>query len=369
MYGGERVGEGSILEASWKGQVENELMDLRADLAWAEAAGEPNPAQHECIQHDVARAHEIITRAPGWPSLAWLRRWWAGSEIESAWAAVHDAEAAMVMILPAETVHARLPDLRAALVATLDGDGRADGYKADLQAFEIAGPQGITPWARERIKVIKGAIGSASDAAHLNIRYYRNWLLIVSTVVIFGLLALSLAHGINHRFIYIVERGSGRSGADIAQLEAAGATGGLLMALFALIRLQIYSGPVALPLWQALVRVPAGAVAGVAGAAMLQGQVITSLTPQDRSGLIGYAVLFGAAPEILLRFLDKRVNDATAAARAQSDPLKDVPAQASVTPMASQTAPAPAGGPPAPHQVNGAGDGSPAAETVGGDEA
>ncbi len=38
-------------------------------------------------------------------------------------------------------------------------------------------------------------------------------------------------------------------------------------------------------------------------------------------------MLFGAAPEILLRFLDGKVNAATAAARPKNDPLKSVPPQ------------------------------------------
>lgn len=57
----------------------------------------------------------------------------------------------------------------------------------------------------------------------------------------------------------------------MAQIESAGAAAGLLMAIFALIRLTVFSGPVALPLWQSLVRIPAGAAAALVGAMMLQG--------------------------------------------------------------------------------------------------
>ena len=38
-----------------------------------------------------------------------------------------------------------------------------------------------------------------------------------------------------------------------------------------------------------------------------------------------YAVLFGAAPELVLRFLDREVNRVSAAARTKDDPLKAVP--------------------------------------------
>ncbi|MDX6671858.1 MAG: hypothetical protein QOI91_2221, partial [Solirubrobacteraceae bacterium] len=63
------------------------------------------------------------------------------------------------------------------------------------------------------------------------------------------------------------------------------------------------------------------------GAFLLQGEVLSSITPQSRSGLLGYAVLFGAAPEVVLRFLDDKVNKVTAAARTENDPVTKVPAQ------------------------------------------
>jgi hypothetical protein len=237
------------------------------------------------------------------------------------------------MILPSETIYARLPDLRAGLTTTLAGDGRVEGYSATLDKLEGRKPKRnepaeISQMEREDIRVIKSAIDWTSDTAHSNIRNYRNWLLIVSTVVIVGLVGVAIVHWRNSEFIYIPEGSSaGHIGADVAQLEAAGALGGLLMAIFALVRLTVYSGPVALPLWQALVRIPAGGVAGLVGAAFLQSKLLSAFVPQARSGLLAYAFLFGAAPEIILHFLDNKVNAATAAARPKNDPLKIVPAQ------------------------------------------
>jgi hypothetical protein len=242
------------------------------------------------------------------------------------------------MILPSDTIYARLPELRAGLTTTLAGDGRVEGYSATLDRLEGKKPKDDKPVEllsadREDIRVIKCAIDSTSDTAHSNIRNYRNWLLIVSTVVIIGLVVVAVAHWRNSEFIYIPEGGSaGHIGADVAQIEAAGALGGLLMAIFALVRLTVYSGPVALPLWQALVRIPAGAVAGLVGAAFLQSKLLSAFIPQARSGLLAYAFLFGAAPEIILHFLDNKVNAATAAARPKNDPLKTVPTQSKPSP-------------------------------------
>jgi len=286
-------------------------------------------------KRNIKQAADVAADVPGLLSWKWLRRWASGSDVETAWGAIHRAEAALQMILPAETIKARLSDLRAGLSSTLAGDGRVDEYTKTLQQLETLPLADIGPEQRECIRAIKSAIDSTSDAAYSNIRNYRNWLLMISVVVSAGLLLVAVIHSRNSEFIYIPEAHSaGRYGADIAQIEAAGAIGGLLMALFALVRLTVYSGPVALPLWQALVRVPAGATAGLVGAILLQAQLLNSIVPQSRSALLGYAVLFGAAPEILLRFLDTKVNAATAAARPTNDPHNTVPAQKPAAPAA-----------------------------------
>jgi hypothetical protein len=249
-----------------------------------------------------------------------------------AWAAIHNADAAMVMILPSSIVQARLRDLRARIATTLpESDGRREPILNVIRSIEDKPRDDLAPVDRAQISEFYRVVGEASDLAHLNIRNYRNWLLIVSSVVTLGLVGAAIAHDQTPEFLSISEAHSHIS-ADVAQLEAAGAIGGLLMALFALIRLQVYSGPVALPLWQALVRIPAGGAAALVGTALMQGGIINAITPQSRSGLLGYAVLFGAAPELVLRFLDRRINEATAAARPTSDPLKPVPAESPAPP-------------------------------------
>jgi hypothetical protein len=273
-------------------------------------------------QDAINEAASLAAAAPSPGSLVWFRRYFSGSDVESAWRAIHRAEEALTIVLPAEALLARLPGLRSSVATSLSGDDRQEGYLKTIDG--IANPDQLTTVVRARLGAIKSTVNATSDTAHRNIRNYRNWLLIVSAVVVVGLIAVAIAHAFNPRFISIVEKGPGHFAADVAVLEVAGAIGGLLMAVFALIRLKVYSGPVALPLWQAIVRIPAGAVAGLSGAAFVQGKLLNALAPQDRSGLLAYAFLFGAAPEILLRFLDQKVNEATAAARPKNDPTGKV---------------------------------------------
>jgi hypothetical protein len=318
-----------VSSVTWRAQVQARARELADELLRARASapsGTPSTApDYGIAERNIELAARLARSEPRVLGLTWLRRWASGSDTETAWTALHDAEAAMMMILPSETLRARLPDLRAGLSTALAGDGRLEHYLKVLTDIEQANRGPLTREDREQIRVIKSVIDATSDAAHSNIRNYRNWLLIVSLVVTAGLLVVAIAHSADPGFLHVREAGGGA--ADLAQLEAAGAVGGLLMALFALIRLTVFSGPVALPLWQALVRIPAGAAAGIAGAILLQGQILSSIAVQGRAGLLGYSVLFGAVPELLLRFLDKRVNEATAAARPKNDPLKSVPSQ------------------------------------------
>jgi hypothetical protein len=329
----------SVLKQTWRAELDSRARGLDDELDRVQAGlpdGKPHrddvKANLHIAQRNIRLARDIAAGevADDTPRRAFtlLRRWASGSDMETGWRAIHAADAALLMVAPSESVKARVPEIRASLLATLgESDGRVAPYTKTLERAEQHPNE-----HRDDIRTIKSAIDAASDAAHSNVRNYRNWLLIVSSVVTAGLIGVAIAHAGAGEFLYIAERGKTNPavGADVAQIEAAGAVGGLLMAIVALIRLKVYSGPYALPLWQALVRIPAGAAAALAGGALLQGQVISTLSPQPRSGLLGYAVLFGAAPELVLRFLDRQVNSVSAAARTKDDPLKAVPKQASV---------------------------------------
>jgi hypothetical protein len=344
------LSERSTPDVTWRAQVEARVSDLEGELervrAIPRSSSWSQDPDYAIAKRSIKQAETVAADVPRLLSWKWLRRWASGSDVETAWAALHRAEAALQMILPVETIKARLPDLRAGISSTLAGDGRSDEYTRALEQFETRAPADIGDEQRQYIRVIKSAIDATSDAAYSNIRNYRNWLLIISTIVSAGLITVAVVHSRNSEFLFIPEAHSaGKQSADVAQIEAAGAVGGLLMALFALVRLTVYSGPVALPLWQALVRVPAGAAAGLVGAVLIQSGLFSSIVPQNRTQLLGYAVLFGAAPEILLRFLDNKVNAATAAARPKNDPLKSVPPQKAPRPAPGPNSQDPSPGP------------------------
>jgi hypothetical protein len=319
-----------ISRRSWRQEVKNRVRDLECELSLALAAPRPltelELAEYTAIVELNLELARQAAAQKSWNPLKSFLGWASGAAVETAWHAIHAAEAMLLMIGSSDWVRARLFELQASVITTLGrDDGRVTTYANLLEKAKDEPDR-----YREQLRVIKATVDSASDEAHKNVRSYRNWLLVIGAVVGAGLLGFGFGHWANAEFLEIQ---AGSFEADLGQIEFAGALGGLLMALFALIRLRVYSGPFALPLWQALIRIPAGATAALVGVYFLQGKLLSSLRSEsDRTALLAYAVLFGAAPEIVLRFLDNKVNDVSAAARTKNDPLKPVSTEAQPKP-------------------------------------
>lgn len=330
-----------IYASAWRAAVISRVDELEDELARVGARPERPPEGasdwSETVDYRRACANLATARAAVVGSSGHLLgRWASGSSVETARRALHAAEAALLMIQDAETVRAQLPELRAALATTLGPrDGRIAEYEAALE-----GCAQDVERSRQRIRVIKSAVDAASDNARGNLRNYRNWLIIIGVIALVGLVIAAIVHALQPRFLFICQAVSaadhacGPNGANVAEFEGVGALGGLIAALFALRRLNVYSGPYALPLWLALLRVPAGAAGALVGVLLLQGGLVNALVPQPKGPLLASAVVFGAAPEVVLRLLDQKANSVGSAAANKSDPQKTVPAADGASPGA-----------------------------------
>ncbi len=324
---------------TWRAAVRSEADRLEDELRRVELGGArerggewTRDPDYLAVQNNIAdaRAATDETHNP-W---TWFVRWCSGTDVESAWRALHAADQALLMIQDDDTFNARLPELQASVSANILDTERAAAYTERLK-LSIGSPK--PPGLRAAARVIKQAVDSASDVAHSDMRNYRNWLSISAALLCAGCALIGIVHAANPEFLEICQAkvvatgqvaGCIADSADIVELELAGAFGGLVAAFFALSRLKVYSGPYALPLWQAAIRVPAGSAAGVSGVLLLQSDLLSTMTPQSGHKLVAWAVLFGYAPDLLLRFLDKKVNEVSATARTKSDPSQQRSANA-----------------------------------------
>lgn len=91
-----------------------------------------------------------------------------------------------------------------------------------------------------------------------------------------------------------------------------------LLVLAAVQRLRSFRNPYILPLVQALLKIPAGALIGFAligflGFVLMQDDVLF-LEPQRGSALVAYVIFFGASQDVITRLIDRKARDIAEAA-------------------------------------------------------
>jgi hypothetical protein len=241
-----------------------------------------------------------LARVRRWPSA--IRSYITGADADAARNWLHSAGKTLLMLESSEAVRGQLPDLRASLlIAITPDDPRRDAF---LRELDLAEPD--VDLHRARIAEIKSVVDAASDSAIVLLRGYRNMLAAVAAIVTIILVAVALIHEASPRFLSLCESTIVcGSAASVGEVEAAGALGGLLVGVLALGRLIILSVPVSLAAWLSLIRVPIGAAAGLIGALLVQGRVVNLLAAQPKATVLAYAVLFGAASELVVRGLDR----------------------------------------------------------------
>jgi hypothetical protein len=208
--------------------------------------------------------------------------WWTGNGVETRLESPPDGPRGSPVVAPAAAVRAQLPSLQRRLVKaspdpahdpqleSVKGIARTGGDLSDEQRDEIRA-------AHERVRV--------AEDDHSEARAFRNNLLLWSL----GLSAIS-----------VVLASIQDSGFDYL---AVGAGAGMLTTALAWRSLTQLSGPYAIDTAQALLKVPAGAVAALLGVILVRSRVVSGVSV-DASTAYGYAVLFGVSQQALTQVVD-----------------------------------------------------------------
>jgi hypothetical protein len=264
-----------------------------------------------------------------------VRRWWTGSDQEQAWLAVHAAEGHLVLAAPEDAVRAELPALEAKIRARLESSDPLRTAWIDVLTNARAQSGAVDRFA---VRLMKETLFSASDGGHARTRSFRNVLVLVTVALVFaaGLLAIpSVSNWIPLDTAPAAAATTAVDGSDttggsedssagdstedddedgpmdrVWQVELLGAFGGLLAALGAIQRLRGFRNPYNLPLVQAFLKIPAGALTGLAGIVLMQSGVIF-LEPQEGTALAAYAIFFGAAQDVITRLVDRKAREIT----------------------------------------------------------
>jgi hypothetical protein len=312
--------------SAWRVLVRNTARSLFDRLRETEQRelNEAGKEEARLVRKSVGLALESASyRPPRWRDR--VSDWASGSGIEGAWSALHNASQRLLMIQTTDEVKARLGEIDAALRSNLKADDprlkpASDrlGALGEVSADEL-------DHARSEIRQYLQTADSASDAAYANVRSFRNLLIFIGGFVSMALLAVAIVHALAPDFLDLSgpapAKGMSRPDAvEVWETEVAGTIGGLVAALFTITRLGGFADAYRLPAYQALIRIPAGALIGLVAAILLQAQFIDVLKPQYGLSLLAYALVFGYAPEPLLRYIDQRAQKVLGQAQSKNDP-------------------------------------------------
>jgi hypothetical protein len=234
----------------------------------------------------------------------------------------------MLLIESPRAVKNRIPDIDTALRSNLkEDDTRLKPATARLTELAKFKPAELDDAAREELRHYQQTANYAGDEAHANVRAQRNLLIAVGLSVSLGLLLFAVLHAVAPGFIDLTgpapAKGARHADAiEVWEAEGVGALGGLIAAVFTISRLGGFAGPYRLPVYQALIRVPAGAAVALAAVLLLQSDQIKALGAQTGLGVLVVALLFGYAPDVLLRFMDQKTTAILGQAQSKDNPAR-----------------------------------------------
>jgi hypothetical protein len=255
-----------------------------------------------------------------------LMDWFSGAAIETTWSELHQAEQRLLLVQPVAAVQSRVDDILAALKSNLKADdARLAPATTRLTALRGATHDKIDE-AREELRTYQQWADDAGDEAHANVRSLRNLLIAIGGCVVVVLVVLGTLNWVSSGFLNLSgPTTSSKHSIGVWEIEAIAALGGMIAAIFTIAKLGGFGGPYRLPVYQALIRVPAGAAVGLAAVTLTQSGLITALKPESGLGVLAVALIFGYSPDVFLRFIDQKAATLLGQAQSKDDPSATSP--------------------------------------------
>jgi hypothetical protein len=291
-----------------------------AESAGAGALTAEQQTETRLIRGGIERAVEAASyRAPGWQRLS---DWYSGAGIETAWNELHRVSERLLLVLSPVAVRNRVGTIDATLRSSLKSDDpRLTPAVERLVSLASAGPAAIDAAARQELRDFAQVGNEAGDESHTNVRSLRNLLIFVGGVTTIALLVFATLHALAPGFLSLATN-SASDAIEVWEVELAGVLGGTIAAVFTIAKLGGFSGPYRLPVYQALIRVPAGAIVALAAVVLMQSKQISALSPQSGLSVLAVALVFGYAPDVFLRFMDQKATSLLGEAQSKNNPTR-----------------------------------------------
>lgn len=307
------------------------MFDLVREAESTHDLSGPQKVQALLIRKGIWRAVDAASFRPDlWEA---FKDWYSGAGIETAWSELHRAAERMLLVQSAGSVQDRIADIDVALRSNLkEDDPRLTPATNRLGELGKANSAELDDGVREELRHYQQLANAAGDQAHANVRSQRNLLIAIGFCVSLGLALIAVLHALAPSFINLSGPTSATDASraatiEVWEAESVGALGGLIAAVFTISRLGGFAGPYRLPVYQALIRVPAGAAVALAAVLLVQSDQIKALGAQSGLGILAVALLFGYAPDVLLRFMDQKATSLLGQAQSKNNPARPPLAQ------------------------------------------
>jgi hypothetical protein len=302
-------------------QVRDELQRVRGrELAHLPQSERPNSIK--IVEDDLDQA--LLAMAPperrGKPrSRIWLalKQYYSGADIERTWSAIHRASEGLYTLydeneLPAQAARlhelvAALPDLSSQLTSTTD----------ILTELNTA-PEGGKLQARAKLRELHQDAMGATESLQAEAHALRNTLLVSSGALFVVVFVLGIVHLFDDSIISLCSAasdggeicpgGGSPHPFDVFAVELAGMLGGILSVVIPLATGERIKTPYRVFNHQLLLKIFAGAAAGLGGAILVESGLVSAFSVTSASAIIGYAIFFGFAQQALTGVIDRRAS-------------------------------------------------------------
>lgn len=245
-----------------------------------------------------------------------LKLFYSGANIEQAWAGVHRARAALYLLYPASELGAQTAQLQEMLsqLPDLNALQRAFGTKVSHSASTTPHMPCLPP---AELRDTYEEMIEASEGAQRDARALRNALMTASLAIFALVLGLGFAHAFDKQIIVLCADANHRRACpltgsphtfDVFAVELAGMLGGLLSVVIPLATGERIKTPYRVFNQQLILKTLAGAASAVAGVLLIESGLISGIALKSTVAILGYAVLFGFAQQIVTGAVDRRAD-------------------------------------------------------------
>jgi hypothetical protein len=358
---------GQLWPEPWAGHAAMQVVAIKGELDRALAGTKVSAAENAvkmnvesllqsaqvATQHGKSRCRSPIDR-------------WRGTSVERAHYYLHAAKIALVDVLDAREVNARIPGAVARVDTCLTP---TDVRRPSIDKLLTVGNLTL----EEKRAGLKRALEigyDASDQLHGRIRGFRNLLIMVGVTILLLMTVMvaivsfspeSVPLCFNPSFTSAQTSATSQSSnqpvqtvcpageskpewRDIWIVTGLGLLGGAIAAAFAIRNLRGTSIPYDVPLALAFLKVPIGALTAVAGILLLGGGFVPGLSELDsQRQILAYALLLGYAQQVATKLIDRQAQTLMDAVPSK-DPDARQPSQAAPTDGVQPSLPPPTDG-------------------------